>query len=83
MYRIIRDATGVQDVVKMVARFESQIETMEHLNFLKSEGEGMILELRKKQEQLKEELANLKYSGESELSRYARYKGSALFYHVK
>ncbi len=68
MYRVIRDATGVEDAVKMVARFDSQIETMKHLTVLKTEGESMILELQKKHAILTQELASLKYKGESELS---------------
>ncbi|CDI98280.1 coiled coil domain containing protein 151 [Echinococcus multilocularis] len=67
MYRKIRDVTGVQDVVKMVARFESQLETMEHLNTLKTEGETVIAELQSQFKNLKMELDDLKYTGESEL----------------
>uniref|UniRef100_A0A915F0R5 Coiled coil domain containing protein 151 n=1 Tax=Echinococcus canadensis TaxID=519352 RepID=A0A915F0R5_9CEST len=67
MYRKIRDVTGVQDVVKMAARFESQLETMEHLNTLKTEGETVIAELQSQFKNLKMELDDLKYTGESEL----------------
>ena len=69
MYRSIRDVTGVEDVVKMVARFESQLETMEHLNTLKSEGETIVAELQTELKNLKMELDDLKYTGESELER--------------
>ncbi|KAL5971582.1 hypothetical protein TSMEX_000703, partial [Taenia solium] len=71
MYRKIRDVTGVEDVVKMVARFESQLEIMEHLNTLKTEDEIVIAELQGQFKNLKMELDDLKYTGESELERQA------------
>uniref|UniRef100_A0A158R993 Phorbol-ester/DAG-type domain-containing protein n=1 Tax=Taenia asiatica TaxID=60517 RepID=A0A158R993_TAEAS len=71
MYRKIRDVTGVEDVVKMVARFESQLEIMEHLNTLKTEDEIVIAELQDQFKNLKMELDDLKYTGESELERQA------------
>ncbi|KAM7535175.1 hypothetical protein Aperf_G00000094823 [Anoplocephala perfoliata] len=67
MYRKIRDVTGVQDVVKMVARFESQIETLQHLNNLKIEGETVVAELQKVLKDLKTELDDLKFTGDTEL----------------
>ncbi|KAL5109206.1 hypothetical protein TcWFU_007446 [Taenia crassiceps] len=67
MYRKIRDTTGVEDVTKMVARFESQLEIMNHLNTLKTEDETAIDELQDQFKNLKLELDDLKYTGESEL----------------
>lgn len=69
MYRKIRDITGVEDVVKMVARFGSQLEIMEHLDALKTEDETVIAELQDQFKSLKMELDDLKYTGESELER--------------
>lgn len=70
MYRKIRDVTGVQDVVKMVARFESQLETMQHLNNLKIESETIVAELQKELKDLKTELDNLKFTGDTELEKW-------------
>lgn len=69
MYRQIRNVTGVKDVTEMVGRFQSQIETMKHLNDLKSEGESMIAALEKELKNLKIELDDLKYTGEAELGK--------------
>nr|CDS31588.1 Serine/threonine-protein kinase Genghis Khan [Hymenolepis microstoma] len=67
MYRQIRDVTGVKDVTKMVSRFESQIETMKHLNNLKDEGENIVAGLEEELKNLKSELDELKYSGEADM----------------
>ncbi|VDL18806.1 unnamed protein product [Hymenolepis diminuta] len=67
MYRQIRDVTGIKHVTKMVGRFESQIETMKHLNDLKTEGESIVIGLEKMLKDLKSELDELKYTGEADL----------------
>ncbi|VDD74359.1 unnamed protein product [Mesocestoides corti] len=67
MYRVIRDVTGVRDAVKMVARFNSQIETMNYLTELKTAGEAMVADLRKNHKVLESEREDLKYNGESDL----------------
>lgn len=69
MYRQIRDVTGIKHVTKMVGRFESQIETMKHLNNLKTEGESIVIGLEKVLKDLKSELDELKYTGEADLEK--------------
>ena len=54
---------------EVVLRFENQGETQKHLEQLKDSNEQQIADLTEERDALKLEFAQMKYSGESTLSR--------------
>ncbi len=54
---------------EVVVRFETQGETREHLEELKSEGEKQIARLTEEKEKLQNEFEEMKFSGEAKSSR--------------
>uniref|UniRef100_A0A0X3P8Y5 ODAD1 central coiled coil region domain-containing protein n=2 Tax=Schistocephalus solidus TaxID=70667 RepID=A0A0X3P8Y5_SCHSO len=68
MFAIIKDATGVSDVDKMVKRMESLGETLEHLTKMQNDAGVTIQKLREERDKLRCELEEMKYNGEAELN---------------
>ncbi|VDP99526.1 unnamed protein product [Trichobilharzia regenti] len=66
-FKSIKEVTGLSDLDQIVKRFESQGETLRHLNELKDKAEQQCQELRKRRDELQQEFEELKYSGETEL----------------
>ncbi|KAL7061108.1 hypothetical protein AAHC03_09500 [Spirometra sp. Aus1] len=68
MFAIIKDATGVSDVEKMVKRMESLGETLDHLTKMQNDAGVTIQKLREERDKLRTELEEMKYNGEAELN---------------
>ncbi|CAH8490902.1 unnamed protein product [Heterobilharzia americana] len=66
-FKSIKEVTGLSDLDQIVKRFQSQGETLKHLNELKNKAEKQCQELRKQRDKLQQEFEELKYSGETEL----------------
>ncbi|CAH8833499.1 unnamed protein product [Trichobilharzia szidati] len=66
-FKSIKEVTGLSDLDQIVKRFESQGETLRHLNELKEKAEQQCQELRKRRDELQQEFEEIKYSGETEL----------------
>ncbi|XP_057686575.1 outer dynein arm-docking complex subunit 3-like [Corythoichthys intestinalis] len=66
--QIMKEATGCSDTQEVMDRFNTQRETHRHVQAMKSENEYVLQQLREQKVQLMEELDNMKYSGETQLS---------------
>ncbi|KAM3865378.1 coiled-coil domain-containing protein 151 [Diretmus argenteus] len=64
-FRHIKEATGVTNIQEIVERFISQGETHRHLEELKVENEGILLQLKEEKELLSQKFQDMKYSGEA------------------
>ncbi|XP_056136493.1 coiled-coil domain-containing protein 151 [Lampris incognitus] len=64
----IKEATGVTNIKDIVEHFISQGETHNHLEELKVEDEGLLLQLKEEKESLQQQFQDMKYSGETKLS---------------
>lgn len=65
----IKDATGVSDILEVVARFLNQGETRKHLEELREENSRQLARLREERSKLQAQFEDLKYSGEAHMSR--------------
>jgi coiled-coil domain-containing protein 151 len=63
--RLIKEATGVSDINEVIAKFQSQGDTHNHLAQLQTQNELKIEELRQKKADVLSEFEELKYTGES------------------
>ncbi|XP_036357591.1 coiled-coil domain-containing protein 151-like isoform X2 [Octopus sinensis] len=71
-FRRIKEATGVSDTMEVVSRFENQGATTAHLEELKQENEKQISLLREEKVKLQKTFEEMKYTGETKLSRGQR-----------
>ncbi|KAJ3088217.1 hypothetical protein HK102_009269 [Quaeritorhiza haematococci] len=63
--RYIKEATGVSDINEVIAKFQSQGDTHNHLVQLQTQNESRIEDLKKKKADVLQEFEELKYTGES------------------
>ncbi|KAI9348775.1 hypothetical protein DFJ73DRAFT_428805 [Zopfochytrium polystomum] len=70
--RLIKEATGVSDINEVIAKFQSQGDTHDHLTQLQAQNEARIAELQAKKNEVLEEFEDLKYSGESRFAHSRR-----------
>ncbi|KAJ3170875.1 hypothetical protein HK101_011315 [Irineochytrium annulatum] len=63
--RLIKEATGVSDINEVIAKFQSQGDTHNHLEQLQKSNEARIEELKKRKVEVMGGFEDLKYSGES------------------
>ncbi|KAJ3111898.1 hypothetical protein HDU96_005177 [Phlyctochytrium bullatum] len=63
--RLIKEATGVSNINEVIAKFQSQGETHNHLVQLQQLNEARIADLKKKKVEVLSDFEDLKYSGES------------------
>ncbi|TPP56445.1 hypothetical protein FGIG_11258 [Fasciola gigantica] len=68
-FKHIKEVTGLSDLNQIVKRFESQGETLIHLQELKDKAEKQCQTLREERDRLNQQFEELKYSGETELTR--------------
>ena len=64
----IKDATGVSDILEVVARFLNQGDTRTHLEQLQVEHSQTLARLREEKERMQAQLEEMKYSGEAKMS---------------
>ncbi|THD20353.1 Coiled-coil domain-containing protein [Fasciola hepatica] len=67
-FKHIKEVTGLSDLNQIVKRFESQGETLIHLQELKDKAEKQCQTLREERDRLNQQFEELKYSGETELT---------------
>ncbi|KAA0190435.1 Coiled-coil domain-containing protein [Fasciolopsis buskii] len=67
-FKHIKEVTGLSDLSQIVKRFESQGETLIHLQELKDKAEKQCQTLREQRDRLHQQFEELKYSGETELT---------------
>lgn len=67
--RLIKEATGVSDINEVIAKFQSQGETLEHLSQLQKTNEARVSTLQKKKIDTLHEYEELQYSGEAKHSQ--------------
>ncbi|VDP20760.1 unnamed protein product [Echinostoma caproni] len=67
-FKHIKEVTGLSDLNQIVKRFESQGETLIHLQELKDKAEKQCQTLREERDRLQQQFEELKYSGETELT---------------
>ncbi|XP_049644307.1 outer dynein arm-docking complex subunit 3 [Suncus etruscus] len=67
LFSKVKDATGVAETHAVVRRFLAQGDTFTQLETLKRENELILQKLKEEKRRLKQELENLKYSGETTL----------------
>lgn len=65
MMRVIKEATGVNDIQEVIDKFNAQADTHSHLAQMQKANEKRIDDLKKKREHVLSEYEELKYSGES------------------
>jgi vacuolar-type H+-ATPase subunit I/STV1 len=70
--RLIKEATGVSDINEVIAKFQSQGETHNHLAQLQKQNETRIEELKSRKLNVQAEYEDLKYTGESKHSHSQR-----------
>ncbi|XP_061844214.1 coiled-coil domain-containing protein 151 isoform X2 [Nerophis lumbriciformis] len=66
--RRMKDATGYTNTEEVMDRYIAQQKTHQHLQDLKAENEYVILQLKERKEDLKQQFEDIKYSGETQLS---------------
>lgn len=66
--RLIKEATGVNNIHEVIAKLKSQGDTNSQLSQLKSLNETRIEELKKRKIEIQNEYEDLKYSGEAKSS---------------
>ncbi|KAJ3108269.1 hypothetical protein HDU97_001803 [Phlyctochytrium planicorne] len=70
--RLIKEATGVSNINEVIAKFQSQGDTHNHLAQLQKQNEARIEELKRKKSQVLVDFEDLKYSGESKSAHSQR-----------
>ncbi|KND03009.1 uncharacterized protein SPPG_02080 [Spizellomyces punctatus DAOM BR117] len=70
--RLIKEATGVSDINEVIAKFQSQGDTHQHLSQLQKANEARNEELKRKKKEILAEYEDLKYSGEAKLAHARR-----------
>ncbi|KAJ3209926.1 hypothetical protein HDU67_005818 [Dinochytrium kinnereticum] len=63
--RLIKEATGVSNINEVIAKFQSQGDTHNHLSQLQKQNEARIEELKAKKSEILADFEDLKYTGES------------------
>lgn len=64
----IKEATGVSDILEVVARFLNQGDTRTHLEQLQVEHKETLARLKEEKQRLQAEFEDMKYSGEAKMS---------------
>jgi coiled-coil domain-containing protein 151 len=70
--RLIKEATGVSDITDVIAKFQSQGDTLQHLSHLQKTNEERIEQLKKKKAQVIRDYEDLRFTGESKQSHSQR-----------
>jgi vacuolar-type H+-ATPase subunit I/STV1 len=66
--RLIKEATGVSDITEVIAKFQSQGDTLFHLTNLQMANEKRIEQLKKKKAEVIKEYEWLRFTGEAKQS---------------
>ncbi|KAI8911720.1 hypothetical protein EDD86DRAFT_245982 [Gorgonomyces haynaldii] len=66
--RLIKEATGVSDITEVIAKFQSQGDTLNHLTNLKQSNEERIEQLKAKKAEVMKEYEVLRFTGEAKQS---------------
>lgn len=70
--RLIKEATGVSAITEVIAKFQSQGDTLQHLSKLQESNEKRIEQLKKKKAQVIKEYEDLRFTGEAKQSHSQR-----------